>query len=131
MVKESVAIPELTVFSVRKRDRLNPARIMKRVPQEAESVTLRRLPDGAEIRGPLEQRQQEPLRIAVGAVGGTAALAVGSAVEVRCARVLYLGEVIALEDCSVVVEVRHALDRAALEAIQDVWQDVPRARSRT
>jgi hypothetical protein len=110
---------------------MNPARIMRTVPLETESVTLRRLPDGAEIRGPLEERQQEPLRVAVGTDGGAGAFAVGSAVEVWCARFLYLGEVIALQGGSVVVEVKHALDRAALAAIQDVWQDVPRARSRS
>ena len=110
---------------------MNPADIMVGVPQETESVTLRRLPDGAEIRGLLERRQQEPLQIAVGVGGNAAAFAVGSPVEVGCDRVLYLGEVVALQASLVVVEVRHALDRAALAAIQDVWQDVPHARVRS
>lgn len=93
-----------------------------------ESVTLRRLPDGAEIRGPLERHQQAPLQVAVGVDGNAADFKVGSAVEVRCDRVLYFGEVVAFEGCSVVVEVKHALDRSALAAIQDVWQETPRVR---
>ena len=96
-----------------------------------ESVTFRRLPGGDEIRGPMERRQQEPLQVAVGMDGNAAAFLVGTAVEIGCARVLYLGEVIAVQGSSVVVEVKHALDRAALAAIQETWQDVPHARTRT
>ncbi len=101
---------------------------MVRVAQETESVTLRRLPDGAQVRGPLERRQQEPLRVVVGTDGSAADFPVGAPVEVGCDRVLYLGEVVAVQGSSIVVDVKHALDRAALAAIQDVWQNAPGVR---
>ena len=101
---------------------------MVQVAQETEAVTLRRLPDGVAVRGRMERRGGDPLKVAVSADGIAAEFSVGSAVEIQCDRVLYFGEVVGVLGSAVVMEVKHALDRAALEALQEVWQDKPRVR---
>lgn len=89
--------------------------------QKNQQVTVRCLPDG-NIQGALLHGLNGNL-LQIDARPDSPALnfEVGDLVEVNCPDTLYLGEVRVLHGATLVVGVEHALDRAALGLIQQVW----------
>ncbi len=81
-------------------------------------MVLRALPSGSPQAGCLETIVGDRLRIKLQEGAG---FPLGALVEVTGTAKLYLGLVIGSQDALVVVQVEHSLDRAALAALETVW----------
>ena len=93
--------------------------------EQTEGARIRRLPDGNPHLVLIESLGGLELRITGFSEENGADFGAGALVEVQCERVLYFGEVLGRKDSTLIVAIEHALDRAALAAIQDVWQGAP------
>jgi hypothetical protein len=94
------------------------------VAEQNEWVTIRQLPDGNPLPGRMEGREEQRIRLSVPSAKITD-FVVGIPLEVQCEKFLYLGVIVSLEDAVIWVGIEHALDRAALTAIRDVWHGSP------
>jgi hypothetical protein len=72
----------------------------------------------------MESRQEQRIRLSVPSAKA-ADFVVGAPLEVQCEQFLYLGVVLGFEGSAIVVGIEHAMDRAALTAIRNVWHDSP------
>jgi len=95
------------------------------VREQNESVKIRRLPDGDIHLSRIENREGPRLRLTTPLEANGPDFEAGALVEVQCEEVLYLGEVLGREDCVMIIAIEHAVDLAALAAIQNVWQVPP------
>ena len=95
------------------------------MPEHNEGVKVRRLPDGDVHAGRLEGREGQRLRLTTPPEDDSTEFGTGALVEVQCEQVLYLGEVQGREDSVMIIAIEHAVDRAALAAIQNIWQGSP------
>jgi hypothetical protein len=95
------------------------------VAEPNERATIRQLPDGDALSGHIEGREEHRLRVKVAPCPNSAEFRVGSLVEVQCERFLYLGVVIGFQEPMVLVAIEHAMDRATLDVIQNVWHSAP------
>lgn len=98
--------------------------IIETVAEQNERVTIRQLPDGDPFPGRMEGREDQRIRLSVPSAKITDFM-LGAPVEVQCEQFLYLGVILSLEDAVLVVGIEHAMDRAALTAIRNVWHDSP------
>ena len=98
--------------------------IIETVAEQNEWVTIRQLPDGDPLPGRMEGREEQRIRLSVPSAKITDFM-VGAPLEVLCEQFLYLGVVLGFEDSVILVGIEHAMDRAALTAIRNVWHDSP------
>lgn len=98
--------------------------IIETVAEQNEWVTIRQLPDGNPFPGCMEGREEQRMRLSVPSARITDFM-LGAPVEVQCEQFLYLGVILSLEDPVILVGIEHAMDRAALTAIRNVWHDSP------
>ena len=92
--------------------------------EDAELVTVCRLPGRRSVPGRMEGR--EDLRIRVGlAAEASADFEPGALIEIQSAQALYFGEVRGRQGSLLIVDVEHSIDRTALGAIENVWQAPP------
>ncbi len=89
--------------------------------EQNQQVTVRQLPEGDAFSAMLEALDHQLLRLNLLPENTALNLGAGALVEVNCSRTLFLGEVTARDGGRVTVRIEHALDRAALESIQQVW----------
>lgn len=89
--------------------------------EQNEWATIRQLPDGDPLPGRIEGREAQRIRLALPSGARITDFNVGSLLEVQCEQFLYLGVVLGLQDSVILLGVEHAMDRAALTAIQNVW----------
>ncbi|HXR36407.1 MAG TPA: hypothetical protein VN754_10685 [Candidatus Binataceae bacterium] len=84
-------------------------------------ITVRRLPDGKTYDGFERGRRGALLDVEL-APDTPALLGTGALVEVQSSTHIYLGEVQGVRGATLRISVEHIVDRAALAAIQQVWQ---------
>lgn len=89
---------------------------------ENQEITVRLLPEGVPYSALFRGLNGRLLRIDVARVPSEPHLNVGDLVEIASLRYLYLGQVILKQPETVVIDVEHALDRAVLAQIQQVWE---------
>lgn len=88
---------------------------------QGEVVTVRLLPTGEPQPARLESQAGPRLRIRLTDDTAVPGLGASALVEVQSEQFLYLGEVLGRQQQLLIVAVEHAVNRAALAAIQDVW----------
>lgn len=104
-------------------------RIIGRMCVQNEAVTVRLLhagEPGAGRSGHLENREGRRLTVSLTADNAaddlnTDDLKTGAVVEVECEHFLFLGEILGRQSSRLIIAVEHAVNRAALAEIQDVW----------
>ena len=84
-------------------------------------VTVRRLPDGEPHTARIESGERRQILITL-AGDGFEDFPLGALVEAQSPEKLYLGEVLERRDSRLVVAVEHAIKRAALAEIDEVWR---------
>ena len=92
------------------------------MPDQGNRVTVRRLPLGEAQHAAIDGQAGQQMRILVGPGASVPDFAAGVLVEIESGQMLYLGEVLSRQDNLLTVGVEHVLNRAALAAVQEVWQ---------
>jgi hypothetical protein len=83
-------------------------------------ATIRQLPDGDPVPGQIQGREEQTLYI-LPPPGGSMDFKPGSLLEVQSDLFLYLGVVIGWRDSVMLVTIEHAMERTAIEEVQNVW----------
>jgi hypothetical protein len=91
------------------------------VVEQNEWATIRQLPNGERQPSRIESREANRLRVAVPPGTGSTEFAAGSLLEVQSEHFLYLGVILGWQDAVLLFAIEHAMERTALEAIQEVW----------
>ena len=88
----------------------------------SESTLIRKLPAGGSYTGILSGCDGNRVRLTPEAGDLLSELRSADLVEITSLKTIYLGEVLYRQGKSLIVSVEHSIDRAALQAIQQVWQ---------
>jgi len=86
----------------------------------SEEITVRRLPDGEPRSASLERRDRKHFLISN--LVDRAEFEAGSLIEIQSEKAIYLGQVLGIQESSLLISIEHALDRVALAEIGKVWQ---------
>jgi len=89
-------------------------------------VTVRQLPAGEVHSCRLESCEEQQLRVTVPPDAKAGEFVSGAPVEVKGEGILYLGVVLGRQESVMLVAIEHAVDRAALAALQEVWRSSSR-----
>lgn len=94
---------------------------MKVYDEQNQQVTVRCLPGGELIPAFLNGINRETLRVTLAPSTSRLSPGPGDLLEVNCPGSLYLGEVSSSDGEALTVLIEHAIDRATLRSIQQVW----------
>lgn len=83
-------------------------------------VTVRRLPDGEPQTARIESGGRRQILITL--IDDAQDFPLGALVEAQTSETLYLGEVLERRESRLVVAVEHAINRAALGEIDEMWR---------
>lgn len=88
---------------------------------QMDAVTVRRLPDGEPQTARIENGERRHILITL-ENEACQEFPLGSLVEAQSPETLYLGQVLELRDLRLVVAVEHAINRATLAEIDEMWR---------
>jgi hypothetical protein len=90
-----------------------------------EAVTVRQLP-GGELQSAFWERTGRNQYLLTGLQDpGRQAFRPGSLIEIQSADTTYLGQILSEQESSLIINVEHALGRAALEELTQAWNQQP------
>jgi len=95
---------------------------MKQMPERSETVTVRRLPDGAVRPALMESLERHQLLLAPLGDEPSPELETGALIEIQSDDAIFLGEILRRQDSQMVIAVEHAINREALAEIEDAWR---------
>ena len=93
----------------------------------AGEVTLRRLPEGSPRRA--VERSSNGRHLELELADEAAEFSAGTLAEIETSQSIYLGEIRRREGFHLWVAVEHALDRARLRRIQELWNEAEAAEA--
>ena len=90
--------------------------------EQNEPVTVSRVNENRPVTGRIEGQENLRMRIRLASETAVGDFDPGTLIEIQSAQALYLGEVRGRQGSLMMVDVEHSIDRAALGAIENVWQ---------